>query len=553
LKDQLPSSRRLLFLAVLLVAAAAAGGPAGAQEPPRAGPLPSFEEMEAAGARIGEIRIMPEDIFDLSDPRENNRIYRLANRLHMNTRPEVIRRILLFEAGEPLQVRLIEESERLLRANRYLYDVVIQPTKYENGVVDIEVRTRDTWSLEPYFSVGRAGGHNSGRVGIEEDNLLGTGVLVNLQYRKDVDRSSTEFNIANNNVLGTRATLAYSIAKQDDGMAQSVALNHPFYALDTRWAAGISASRSDAVDAIYNSGSSVAEYEHRRRSGEAFAGWSPGLQRGWARRYSIGVLHEEDDYETLEGHTAPVRLPPDFTLTGPFLRFQLVEDAFRKDTNLNSIGRIEDVSMGVQGTLQVGRALGAFGASRELWFYRGGVTDGFDVTSSSIVLTTWHFGGRYAGGQSENQSVGGAARYYQRQGRHILYYAAASADAVHDPDVPGPLTIGGDNGLRGYPLRYQSGERRALMTLEARVYSDWYPLRLVRVGGAVFYDVGRAWRGENRNLTNPGWLSDVGFGLRFLNARTAFGNVLHADIAFPLDREGDIKSVQFVLRTKIAL
>ena len=543
----------MLFLAVLVVAAVAAGGSAAAQEPPRGGPLPSFEELEAAGARIGEIRIVPEDMFDLSDPRENNAIYRLANRLHINTRPDVIRRILLFETGEPLQVRLIEESERLLRANRYLYDVVIQPTRYENGVADIEVRTRDTWSLEPYFSVGRAGGKNSGRVGIEEDNLLGSGVMVNLQYRTDVDRSSTEFNIANNNVLGTRATLAYSIAKQDDGMAQSVALNHPFYALDTRWAAGISALRFDAMDAIYNSGSSIAEYQHRRRQGEGFVGWSPGLQRGWARRYSIGVLHEEDDYELIEGHTAPVRLPSDLTLTGPFFRFQLVEDAFRKDTNLNSIGRIEDVSMGVQSTLMVGRALGAFGANRELWFYRGNVTDGFDITSSSILLTTWHFGGRLDGGQSENQSIGGSARYYQRQGRHILYYASASADAMHDPDVPGPLTLGGDNGLRGYPLRYQSGERRALATLEARVYSDWYPLRLIRVGGAVFYDVGRAWRGENRNLTNPGWLSDVGFGLRFLNARTAFGNVLHADVAFPLDREGDIKSVQFVLRTKIAL
>jgi outer membrane translocation and assembly module TamA len=89
--------------------------------------------------------------------------------------------------------------------------------------------------------------------------------------------------------------------------------------------------------------------------------------------------------------------------------------------------------------------------------------------------------------------------------------------------------------------------------LEARYYTDWYPFRLFRVGGAVFYDVGRAWGGENTNMDNPGWLSDVGIGLRFLNARTAFGSVLHADIAFPLNREGDIKSVQFVVRTKVAL
>ena len=91
------------------------------------------------------------------------------------------------------------------------------------------------------------------------------------------------------------------------------------------------------------------------------------------------------------------------------------------------------------------------------------------------------------------------------------------------------------------------------MTLEVRGYTDWYPLRLIRVGGALFYDVGRAWGGENQNTSNPGWLHDVGFGLRFLNARTAFGNVLHADVAFPLNREGDIKSVQFVLRTKVSL
>lgn len=492
-------------------------------------------------------------MFDLSDPRENNALYRLANRLHINTRPEVIRRLLLFESGEPLQVRVIEETERLLRTNRFLYDVVIQPTRYENGVVDIEVRTRDTWSLEPALSVGRAGGRNTGRLGLEEDNILGTGVSAGLLYRKDVDRSSTEFNIANPNALGTRVQVAYSIAKYDDGDAQTASIIRPFYALDTRWSAGITASGSNTREAIYNNGENVAEYGRQRRQGDLFAGWSPGLRRGWAPRYSVGLFYEDDDYSLVEGETAPVRLPSDLTLAGPFLRLQLVEDAFRKDTNLNSIGRIEDVSMGVNATVQVGRSLGAFGATRELWVYTGGVTDGFDVTNDSILLTSWYTGGRFAGGQSENQTLGGSARYYHRQGRHVLYYAALSADAAHDPDVPGPLTLGGDNGLRGYPLRYQSGERRALLTLEARAYSDWYPLRLIRVGGAVFYDVGRAWRGENVNQTNPGWLSDVGFGLRFLNARTTFGNVLHADIAFPLDREGDIKSVQFVLRTKIGL
>jgi outer membrane translocation and assembly module TamA len=149
--------------------------------------------------------------------------------------------------------------------------------------------------------------------------------------------------------------------------------------------------------------------------------------------------------------------------------------------------------------------------------------------------------------------VSTSARYFQRHSSSIAYYASGSYSVVHNPDTPNALQLGGDSGLRGYPLRYQSGERRALFTLEARYYTDWYPFRLFRVGGAVFYDLGRAWGGDNTNMENPGWLNDVGFGLRFLNARTAFGSVLHMDIAFPLNREGDIKSMQFVVRTKVAL
>jgi outer membrane protein assembly factor BamA len=492
-------------------------------------------------------------MFDLTDPRENKAVYRLANKLHINTRAKVIERILLFKSGEPLSVRLIEETERLLRANRYLYDVTITPIAYRDGVVDIEVRTRDTWSLEPGISVSRAGGKNTGRLSIEEDNLLGTGISVGVQYKSDIDRSGTQFHIADNNVLGTRGLIAYSYANQDDGNSHALSLARPFYALDTRWAAGSSLSASDGIDALYNAGNIVAEYGHRRSEGEVFGGWSQGLIRGWTRRYSIGLLYEDDDYGLRPDRTAPVRLPSDLTRAGPFLRFEVIEDAFRKDTNLNQIGRIEDVILGWTSTVQLGRALSALGSTRDMWLYEGTVSNGYDVTKDSILLTTASFGGRYADGGSENQTLGGSARYYHRQGRHIVYYAAASADIVRDPDVPGALLLGGDNGLRGYPLRYQAGERRALLTLEGRAYSDWYPLRLFRVGAAVFYDVGRAWGGENQNTLNPGWLHDVGFGLRFLNARAAFGHVLHADVAFPLNREGDIKSIQFVLRTKLAL
>ena len=45
-------------------------------------------------------------------------------------------------------------------------------------------------------------------------------------------------------------------------------------------------------------------------------------------------------------------------------------------------------------------------------------------------------------------------------------------------------------------------------------------------------------------------LSDVGIGLRLGNSRSALGNVLHIDLAFPLNGDRSIKNMQFLVETK---
>jgi len=47
-----------------------------------------------------------------------------------------------------------------------------------------------------------------------------------------------------------------------------------------------------------------------------------------------------------------------------------------------------------------------------------------------------------------------------------------------------------------------------------------------------------------------GLLKDVGVGLRLGSSRSSFGNVLHLDIAFPLDGGDDIDSVQFLVTSR---
>jgi hypothetical protein len=45
-------------------------------------------------------------------------------------------------------------------------------------------------------------------------------------------------------------------------------------------------------------------------------------------------------------------------------------------------------------------------------------------------------------------------------------------------------------------------------------------------------------------------LKDAGFGLRFGNARSGLGNVVHVDLAFPLQAPAGISHVQFLVQTE---
>ena len=142
------------------------------------------------------------------------------------------------------------------------------------------------------------------------------------------------------------------------------------------------------------------------------------------------------------------------------------------------------------------------------------------------------------------------ARYYARTSERTKFFATAGGTVTEALDADTQLLLGGDTGLRGYPLRYQAGTALALLTLEERYYTNWYPFRLFHVAAAAFFDMGRTWGTDVTGATSDGLLKDVGLGLRLGSSRSAFGNVIHVDLAFPLDGGDDIDQVQFVIETK---
>jgi hypothetical protein len=512
--------------------------------------LPSFAELEAAGATIGEIRVLAQDIFDTQDPDEDRLLFRWANALHIQTRPAVIRRSLLFKSGEPVSLRLIEETERLLRSKRYLYDVQLRPAAVHDGVVDIEVLTRDTWSLDPGLSAGRAGGANAVGIQLKEYNLLGSGAALSLGHSRNVDRSGNELQLSSERTFGSWIAVALSLASNSDGRRQAASIAQPFYALDARWAAGVSALKDDRIDAFYKAGEIASQYRHRQDQAELFAGWSRGLENGWVQRYALGLHYRDDAYAKEAGLVPPTPLPGNEKLVAPFLRYSLIEDRFDRELNRNLIGRPEFFALGLAASVQLGYAAAGLGSSHTALLYAATLSRGFEPAPRQTLITSGALSGQYAEGKVRRQQLDGQAQYYLPQSPRWLFYAAAAGALQTNPEPVDALLLGGDNGLRGYPLRYQSGTRSALFTVEERCYTDLYIWRLFRVGGAAFVDAGRAWGGVNTNRVNPGWLADVGFGARIVSARAAFSNVLHLDLAFPLNATADIKKAQLLVKTK---
>jgi hypothetical protein len=509
---------------------------------------PSFAELEAAQARIGEVRVRTEDVFDTENPKEDRAFYRWTNALHMQTRVGVIENALLFKRGDPVSVAVIDETERLLRAQRYLYDVQIRPLAYQDGVVDIEVVTRDSWSIIPGVSAARTGGENSTGIRLREYNLLGTGTTLGIDHSSDVDRTSDRVLLSNDRAFGTWTAASLSLARNSDGERQALSVVRPFYSLDAHWAAGATAVKDNRIDAVYNAGQVVSEYRHRQEQAEVFAGWSRGRVDGWVQRYSIGISLLDDRYAPEPGLTAPAALNADQRLIGPFVRYELIEDRYEKVVNRDMIGIPEFVALGFNSTVQLGWADTGLGSSHDALLYQAAVSRGFVPWPEQTLLASASISGQYSDGRVRRQLFGVDAKYYLPQGGRWLFYAAASADTLTHPDVLDMLLLGGDNGLRGYPLRYQAGDRRALFTAEERLYSNAFVWNLFRVGAAAFVDVGRAWGGPHVNTANPGWLADVGIGLRISNVRVSTKDVLHIDIAFPLNATPDISKVQFLVK-----
>ncbi|MEQ8486191.1 MAG: hypothetical protein RIB46_17670 [Pseudomonadales bacterium] len=512
--------------------------------------------------RLRRIDVVRQNVFE----REDMWLHRAANRYHVMTRERAILAALPVRPGERVDVRRLREAERILRAKAYLYDARVVPARVCDGdQLDVYVVTRDVWTLEPRISLDRAGGENEIGLGITDVNLLGLGKALTVSYEKDADRRGALLWYGDPNIGGSRWAMDLTLIDNDDGERAALSLRRPFYELDARYGMFFDVDHFDRDEGLYNLSRKFWEYQAESRVHRVAGGWSPGLEGRFVHRWLLGMGYEDHRFELPAAFTAafPDAPPADRRFGYPFLAYQRIEDDFDTRMNLDRVQRTEDIALGQRIYAEFGYSSSATGGRGRHLIGRFRFADAAWLTPRQLLA----FGAAVSGyydlddDRAENLEADAQVAYRYRHAGSWSLLVRGSITAARGQTFDRQLRVGGEEGLRGFPTRYQNGNRRFLVTIEERYYSNVYPLRMFRLGGAVFLDVGRAWYDgevpawlpDDRDAGYYGVLSNVGVGLRLESTRTRGDRILHLDLGFPLRNGPDVRSVEVTLTAKQTL
>lgn len=524
--------------AAALVLAAVAPAPAGAQ----AG------EDACRNGRITEIFVDNRSVFDVGGDELDSRFnwaYRSANRIHVRTREGVIRRELLFGVGDCYVPALLEDSERILRSLSFIADADVFGVRQPDGSQHVVVETRDEWSvrLEPQWD-SDAGSVAITGVELREDNLLGTGQHVSAYFKESQGERVYGAAVGTRQLLGTRLDAELSVAKTPVGVSVVQRLAYPFRGENGRWAFRQEIEHLErnfiifVPDAGADGGVRRRYFEEARRSFDIGTVMRLG-RRGRLTLFGLALAGEwteyPRDYLSVDGggdrpamrQLVPGDPEPPVTGLDTISSVRVVFLAgqrnvwFERRRALDAVRGTEDVRLGVEAEVGIGRSLQAFSDDDDLLLDLGfslaaapgrQFLAGFSARAEGRRL----YGAQEGALQWRNLFGQADAWAYWRpsdESRHTFVTAATVVGGWRTM-VPFQLTMGNRAGLRGLPTHAWPGERRVVASLEHRMYLGWPYPRLFDLGTAAFVDVGKMWAGGDTFGMNSPVEASVGFGLR---------------------------------------
>ena len=498
-----------------------------------------------AGKKIRHIEYNTISVFNKDDPDENNSLYLFLNKLHVNTRPGTIKAQLLFSENDLLDIKKVQESERILRKRAYLTNAYILTVTVCDDQVDLMVVTQDSWALEPQFSVSKESeGTNSG-LAISDGNVFGTGTNLTIGYEENTQRNLVSYEFSNPHIFNSQIATKLYFADTSDGRDTIVDISHPFYSLETPWSAGFYTQDVSQELPIRHMDEEINEFRHQSMSNRMFFGVATDIQEDHTQRWVVGISNEEDKFYPTDETLMPI--PGPRKLVYPWVEYQYLQNRYGVFKNINQIQRPEDVALGHNLVFRLGYAGTSLDNPDDVYRYIGKYSYIMDFDAKHIFETSITLDGRHhnrlANSNSAIMTASFAYNYFDDDKRR--WYMGLNYSLGQDLAQYEELTVGDMTGLRGYPTDFQRGEKSYVFTIERRYFSDIHVFNILRMGAVAFFDVGKAWGLEQYGYSPT--LSNVGFGLRLSSSKVRIGNVVHVDIATPLAAKDSVDKYQLTI------
>lgn len=469
---------------------------------------------------IRGVQLQRRDIFD---PHERSWLARLANSLHAQTRPAVIRQELLFRVGQPYDSALVAESERNLRALGLFRHVQIDSVRTAAGLM-LRVLTKDGWSTQADWRFRSTGGEVAFTIGLVENNLLGTGSAAAVRYRRDPDRSTIALSFRRQRLFAGTIGLGFQYENRSDGNTAAMALERPFFSLTSPRAFRLEAEDRDERVLRFREGLDEATDTLSRRflRVRGSAAWALRASSAGYTRLGVTAQVRRDDFVPA---SSGLVVPRTVTASlGPYLVWSRAR--FLVTSGYAGFARQEDVDLGT--TVR----LGVLAAPRLLGYERDGIGPELSARMGSTLPGGFAYfdflaNGLYTAAGLDSGSVQLAATAVLLPApRHMAVFHLGGG-WLKNP-VPGEeFDLGLGAGPRAFGSHAFTGDRAFFGTAEYRLTVAEDLFGLVGLGVAGFVDHGGAWYAGSRRRV--GW--DAGIGLRMGANRSTATDALRFDLA----------------------
>jgi hypothetical protein len=497
----------------------------------------------------------PQTIFDESEDGIIF-IHRWANALHVDTKIMTLENEAAFFLKKcHKNTDDIEELERHLRSKRYLREASVVSDPKSKKII---VTTWDSWSLLPTIHLSRKGGENTYSLGLKERNLLGLGIDVEIESYQNSQRSGYKLVSKIPLFQKQNSTATIRFADNDDGEQRSLFIQKHFAGFNIENAYALGFNNEARNDTIFQNNKQQSVYTHNIKYKEASYAWLMTNTEKKVLRYGAGVTENEHLFSTLsinnknelENQAISLNIPQDRQFIYPWFSVEYIEKDFKKHTNIHSISQVEDFNHGWQINSRLG--IGNGNNKNAAWaLWQMNIKKGYNLHDKALLLFDIALlSDIYKNGNNRFLARVNTEYFYQLN-KTWGFYLNNINFISNNQYVDRPITIGGNTGLRGFPLQYQHGDNSVKFTSEIRFYPDINLFKLFDIAGVAFFDTGKAFGHSLVNNTETGWLQSLGLGMRVFSPHSGGSNhIIHIDFAFPQSSNEDINNFEVRLQTK---